>query len=160
MFILIFLLASEMRCSGCFVPSVDVYKQYYAQQIGSGGITVYRSSKNYRGTGFGGILKAIGSVASPFLKKIGRVALQEGLKTGKEIVDHVASGSNLKTAFKKGVTSGGKRFLNNAIGEVVGGSSDAKKRKSSQLARVAATAAKKTKLVRSRRKKKKATIFD
>ena len=124
-----------MVCRQCYAPSANVYRQYYNDQIGNG-LVVYRSSKNYRGSGFGGVLKAIGGIASPFLKKLGRVALKEGLRTGKEIASHVASGHNLKSALKQGVVSGGKRFLNSAITETFGSSSPNGKR-----ARQAATEA-------------------
>ena len=59
------------------------YQTYYENQIGRGGLEVYRGTRYQRGAGIGGVLKGLLKLGLPIFKKaattLGKHALSDGI---------------------------------------------------------------------------------
>ena len=102
-----------------FQTNSRLYENYYVDQAGHG-LPVFVGGRNYRGAGLGNVLAGIGRVIMPLIKKGGKAILNEGLRTGANVVQDLIAGRNVKTALKRRAEESGKRLFNNALNNVKG----------------------------------------
>ena len=96
----------------------DIYESYYTQQAGSG-LPVFIGGNRYqRGYGLGNILGGLARVVSPLLRQTGKTLLNEGLKTGVDVLGDVISGQKFGSSIKKRGKEAGSRLLTKAIDSV------------------------------------------
>lgn len=101
-----------------YSPSKTDYESYYLNQVGFGGIPVYRGLAVQRGSGLGNILSSAFKFAVPLLKKGATYIGKKLLSTGAKVATDVASGIPIKSALKSHSISAGKETLASAADEV------------------------------------------
>ena len=76
------------------------YQTYYENQIGRGGLEVYRGTRYQRGAGIGGVLKGLLKLGLPIFKKaattLGKHALSDGIRLSKAVANDVMHGKPIK----------------------------------------------------------------
>ena len=102
-----------MRKTYCCDASRSMYEDYYANQSG-GEMPVFMGGRHQRGHGLGNFFAGLKRFAIPLLKRGAMFLLPRLFKTGTDIVNDVASGTDIKVAFKSRVPEAAR----NAIKEV------------------------------------------
>ena len=104
-----------------YQPCFKSYEQYYMNQAGHG-MNYYIGRPHQRGRNFASVLRGLGRVVLPLIKssgkKIGKKLLNEGINTGVQLVQDIASGKNVKSAVKRRTKQAGKRLFNQAFGQL------------------------------------------
>jgi len=97
----------------------NAYEVYYTNQIGGGGLEVYRGSRYQRGAGIGGVLKGLFKLGLPLFKKavssLGKHALSTGLEMGGKLANDVLRGKPIRRSIKKRAIESGNTFIHKTI---------------------------------------------
>ena len=88
-----------------YTPRVD-YEKYYTSQSGTGSnVPVYSRTSLQHGNGLGDILKGIVRsaipLAMPFIKKGANRLLTVGTKTGKNVIQDLGRGKDIRSSLKR-----------------------------------------------------------
>jgi hypothetical protein len=93
-----------------YVPNKKLYRDYYC---GHGHIPVFEGKIRQEGYGIGNILGGLFRSAMPLLKNIGKKVGSQLLQGGKDVLEDVLAGENIKSSLKKRAMERAKKLLKN-----------------------------------------------
>ena len=92
----------------------DGFEDYYLRQAGSG-LPVFVGYRHQVGHGgLGNILGGLARMMVPVLKRSGKTLLQEGLRTGINVLGDISQGENVKKSIKKRAKESTTRIVDKA----------------------------------------------
>lgn len=98
-----------------FEDSGRHYKDYYLNQIGGNGISVYSGSRLQKGHGIGNFFSSMLRGAMPLIKSGAKTIGRQALKAGWNIARDAISGRDVKSSARRNLTTAG----DNLVGRLV-----------------------------------------